>query len=1806
MSFVPLDEIEDTAVAPDAVSARSGFVPLAEAQADTPAAPGKPAQGFVPLLEADGQPTEPGQPSPAAGGVLRNVLLNNPLTALGEVALNLGSMGVAQPLAGIAGLATEGAHQLGITDKRGADVVQSVGDALTYQPRGEMGQQAAGIVAYPFQKLAEGAQWAGGKTLDATGSPLAATVVDTAIQSLPMVGPVALSRRAPSAPFAPKFDAADYHAYRRTLESGGRATAKNPRSTALGADQFTAGTWLRTVEQAAPDWAQGLTRAELLELRTDPVKSGEMARALDAANSRVLQAADVPVTNETMYAAHHLGPDAAVRMARAAPDTPMGDLLTPRQIAANQYLKNKTVAETLAYWDKRAGRPVQPPAQRGGFVPLDEAQPIATQPRPPREPGPAVDGPDALAAEALAPDSLAPDAARAEAMVPEAPPVDLLTTKLTPEQRGVEVVARNLADTIDAVTPDPMRRVAGYRGEAQRVRAAADDVAARGLPDVASAYRAAADALEQRATLTADGVHDGITGTSHVQLLDGNPRYAELMAQPGMTPRLARQLLADEIAGPRSSAGVMQPDDPTITQRARRNDAGAWVAQDRWGNDWPDSPQFDSPGTAARWGQLKGMGLDEQANALVRQPARAAPGGQARSMRLVDVDGELSRAARRQQKLADTAAYGEIFEPERASLAAKVRALELERAALLAPDELRMGAADPAGAPVQSRQAGAGGRADDAAVRGRAAAGDAFAQRHQAPAGQGAATARSAGRALTDGDVLPKDGTVNMGPGANHVGLIDDSLPRLGAPAAGRVQAGAGKPRAEPIRREDILIPFAKALNTSIYTGRVKGKKTMGTFQTGTETVRVKRHADLEVAAHELAHLIDERVPKVREAWLKGPDAKAINHELREISYDNGKVYEGFAEFVRLYMTQPDAAAAKAPIFSRWFDDFVQTHKYGPAILKAREGMGEWFAQDALDRARSKIGLHRPLSEAMDGRWDAFRQAVADDLHGIYRMERELSGGKIAPAGAYESARLARASASIADGALRWGYPVKNTDGSFSWKGQGLEEILKPIAGNLNDGLLYFVGKSADELLRQGREHLFTRAEVNAMLALRRPEFDKAFAGYQAWNRGILDFAEEQGVINPEARAQWQRSQYMPFHRIGQPGQGRVKPGDWSGVKALTGGTENLRDILGNMTANAAMLIDKAVKNEARVKIANLAEKEGSGGGRFMTRIPPEERPVKLPKDAVINGMAKAMGLDKADPAARAVIDGLRKTLDEAPGLIDVLQTNIPPAGGNVVAVLRKGKPTWYEVGDPILLRALESIDRPAQPWVMKWLSLPKRIGQTTVTMTPDFMLANIARDTIQAGVMSRAGFRPVVDSIKGMRMRLTNDPVYKEFIANGGGLSSIYLDEGRFRAKLERFYASKGIDYRTVLNAPEKLMGFVETLADAFEVSTRLGEYSRAIEAGEHPRHAAYLGREVSTDFAMRGDSQALGFMTDTVMFLRPAITSFDRLFRGLAHDPNRGAIATKAGVVALMSSALYLLNKDDPRYQDLPDWDRDGNWHFFVGDQHFRYPKIWEIGAMASLAERSTEAIIKADPEGTGKDFARILGATFNLNYMPQIVAPLVEQATNRSGFTKAPIETPGMENIQPFLRAKPSTSETMRAAGMATAELPEWAQVNPARTEALLRGYFNTWAMYGLQLSDQAFFGDKLPTKRLDELPVVRRFYADEPARRTRYETEFYDMLNEAQRLRGTLRELDRLGEKPLADAKEKHPMAGEAAPLQNASKELAGINKEMRDVRHSDELTPDEKRERLDDLIRQRNEHLKAAVQDARKAQKQPKE
>jgi len=1041
----------------------------------------------------------------------------------------------------------------------------------------------------------------------------------------------------------------------------------------------------------------------------------------------------------------------------------------------------------------------------------------------------------------------------------------------------------------------------------------------------------------------------------------------------------------------------------------------------------------------------------------------------------------------------------------------------------------------------------------------------------------------------------------SFAPGSQYTPLVDDAA----------LPGSAGRLEGTPIRREDVLIPFLEELGAPVYEGRVRGKARLGFYLPRKEAVRIKNKSDLEVAAHELAHLIDDRVfngfgtrkgaPRTR-PWVTGPDAHTYAQELASVSYDKSKVYEGWAEYVRLWMTQPGKARAAAPEFTKWFERFVQAHQYGPAILKAREGMRSWFQQDAINRARSKIGESRPLNEFLDSFWDRARQATVDDLHGVYRMERELTG-EVAPGGAYETARTTRGAYAMVEGALRYGHPVRKSDGSTTFEGVGLEQILAPVSESLEEFLLYAVGRSAHELAGQGREHLFTPSEIRAMVGLERPEFRKAFEQYQAWNKGLVDFAEALGIINPETRALWRRAQYLPFYRVQQPRPtsraGGVE-GNWSGIHQLTGGTGNIRDVLQNMLQNASMLITEALRNEARAQVAALAEM-AEGGGRFMVKIAPESRKVGVDRDQVRAALLEAAGLKGAGVQAAHAVKFVDMLFDQAPAFFDFFMHGQSPRGDNIVAVMRKGKPVYYEVADPILYRALLALHRPAQSKLVKWLGMPKRVGQASIVLTPDFAAANIMRDALMGAVMSRAGFVPAIDSIRGLTGRLTQDPAYREYLANGGGFTSYFRDEASFRAHLERFYARKGLDPRRVLDIPEKIVYGLETIFESFEVATRLGEYKKAKARGLHPRHAAYLAREISTDFAMKGDSEALGFLYDTVMFLRPAVVSWDRVARGILHDSNSGAIMAKAGAIALVSAALYLLNRGRPEYDDLEDWDRDSYWHFFVprpdGETvHLRMPKIWEIGALATLAERSVERTLAEQPAEFAKDFSRVLTQQFGVDLMPQVLNPLYEQATNRNTFTGRRIEPLGMENLQPFLRARPTTSETMKALGMATRELPEWAQVNPVRAEAMLRGYLNTWAFYGLLLTDEAFFSDRLPERRLDQLPVVRRFLRQEPALHTRHETKFYELLDEAQRLRGTIRELDSMRRPDIADDLElrRQPLVGALPQLDRTQRRARAIANEMEQVRRSG-LSREEKRERLDRLTRERNELFKRTVE-----------
>ncbi|WP_353094185.1 diguanylate cyclase [Methylibium sp.] len=223
-----------------------------------------------------------------------------------------------------------------------------------------------------------------GDPVNATGQRQHIDATKLAIEQLARGEPVSVADtidpanfRLPEPPPAPGVATGDYVAYRRALESGGDPNARNPNSSATGADQFTEGTWLAMVERERPAWAEGLDRDQLLAERTNPERSAQMAAALDRANADALTREGLPATRHNLYAAHHFGEAAGVAFAKAAPDANMASILTPEQIKANPYLRGKTKAEVLANWDERAGKAgVTVPAAR---VPFDTPDALAQQ-----------------------------------------------------------------------------------------------------------------------------------------------------------------------------------------------------------------------------------------------------------------------------------------------------------------------------------------------------------------------------------------------------------------------------------------------------------------------------------------------------------------------------------------------------------------------------------------------------------------------------------------------------------------------------------------------------------------------------------------------------------------------------------------------------------------------------------------------------------------------------------------------------------------------------------------------------------------------------------------------------------------------------------------------------------------------------------------------------------------------------------------------------------------------------------------------------------------------------------------------------------------------------------------------------------------------------------------------------------------------------------------------------------------------------------------------------------------------------------
>ncbi len=147
-----------------------------------------------------------------------------------------------------------------------------------------------------------------------------------------------------------------YSAKLRRAESGGQLDAANPNSSALGPHQFLKGTWTKIVsdlrDKGGAAWAEGLSKDEILAMRTNADASDEVFAEFRAQNAGALQNAGIPINDANEYLAHFLGVGGAIDVLTADVSTSVEDILSPKVIEANPFLANMTVAD-IRNWSAR-------------------------------------------------------------------------------------------------------------------------------------------------------------------------------------------------------------------------------------------------------------------------------------------------------------------------------------------------------------------------------------------------------------------------------------------------------------------------------------------------------------------------------------------------------------------------------------------------------------------------------------------------------------------------------------------------------------------------------------------------------------------------------------------------------------------------------------------------------------------------------------------------------------------------------------------------------------------------------------------------------------------------------------------------------------------------------------------------------------------------------------------------------------------------------------------------------------------------------------------------------------------------------------------------------------------------------------------------------------------------------------------------------------------------------------------------------------------------------------------------------------
>ena len=1017
----------------------------------------------------------------------------------------------------------------------------------------------------------------------------------------------------------------------------------------------------------------------------------------------------------------------------------------------------------------------------------------------------------------------------------------------------------------------------------------------------------------------------------------------------------------------------------------------------------------------------------------------------------------------------------------------------------------------------------------------------------------------------------------------------------------------------------DIRKTIENYLGIGVQKGHFR-QQAYGIYKGNRDVIRTKELKDMDTILHETGHALDigKRI-KIDKESISNELLTAVKKyggyeaETRQVQLE-----EGFAEVIREYAIVPEQARIDYPQTVAVLEGIRQTDKdFNNFITTVQQQTYNYIHQNPENRGVSNISVgertDRPKwskeyvkQELMRNVWDKdwATKSVVNEI-------QKIKGKKMSDLKASENAYyLTRLSSGIGDkvvSMLSKGYIDENGNKLMP----GLDNIGEILGNNPERFTDFRALITANRDLDYKARLQKTGIRTEDARAIREKfkndqQLQESAKIFYDTADGVLQYVVNNGLLTQEAADSIRKSNafYAPMQRVLNGNKNNVgrRGAVKDVIKATTGSELDIKDPLENLIVNSVNMIQQVENNNILKALYKQGEEAGMTG-KIYDVIPAPMVKIGTAKLSTWENELKSQGVDITK------ID-LEKTID-----LFAPDTKIDPNNLITSFINDNGNRVYLQFHDEILFNSLMNMDKKFMSAILNFnrkINMPLRYGATMANI--GFAIPNMVSDTAQAAIFSEAGFIPVLDNLIGvMDIVSAQNKTAREFFnkvipgyadrintmyalyEQTGATSATRMSQYREQTQnlMKNVYGTKNSEVLGIKERFKPLKRFLDIMTyipEISEQSTRFRVFEKNLEyyrkngtAETDARiQAALQSRDATQDFGRTGN--VTREINQLIPFSAARVGSAYTFAEKVKANPKR--VAGRLALLMTLSTFIKAIGYDDDEIEELNQRKKNDNFVLKIGDQIITIKKPQGIlRSIINFGEYIQDLFTGNIEEGKeGERLSELIQSAIMDNMpadsvtglVPNMVAPVVENAINKDLYYNSDI-------VKSYDLELPDNEQYYDYNSQLAIWLGQIFNYSPAKIDNLISGYFAglgtsvtnviDWISGKMGLSpEEANMG-------AENNAVGKRFFVNVNSNSASVD-DVYTLKTELKKKEN--------GDTITADETQ------QLNALEEATTNMAKLNKQIKEIKKSMTLSADEKAEQIRVLQEQKTDVARKAL------------